>query len=608
MTATNRDEDDPGNRSDVSAAEDTADVVPTGAAAGGVGAGVTPTVGPRLTFPQAPQTQLEELISELPARARDVLNVQGRLQSLLRANALVVDDLRLPVVLRHVVTAACGLVQARSGALGIINADGDLEQTVHAGIDSPDGSRTGDSGAGVSVSGLPVDFPMPVRLSNLNAAPAAVESPAGEAAKANFLGVPIRVRGKIYGYLYLAGSDADTQFSAEDEQLVTALAATAGAAVGNALLYEETVQQRTWLTASTELAQTLFAGTTEEPLRLLLGFAMRGASADMAAFTVPISGTEARVQAAAGTLAGTVGSVVDLDRTFVGRVLRSGTPLLIGGDDITGFDTGGSDDATVSVAGVIGVPLLGAVSGVLGVLTVARFPGSAVFTMNDRDQLAGFLNHAGIALQLETVRGEHESLLRIQDHERIAADLHDHAIQELFAVGMGLQGMLGGIHRPDQRARINGYIDALDSTIQRIRSTIFQIQIEPAAHRTLTMQVLAILKEQITDLGIATEVEFAGPLDLGMPPALIDDIMAVTREALLNTARHSRASLVHLGMRLAGDVLTIDITDNGTGTGDPPDAGGQAHLRRRAETHRGTLTVDLPPGGGTHLRWTANLR
>ncbi len=560
---------------------------------------------PALTFSEVSHTQLEELISQLPAGVEGVLNVQRRLQALLQANAVVADDLSLPAVLHNVVTAACELVQARHGVLGMVGPDGGLGQTVHADV-LPAGSG-GSSGLSVTDNAQALDdFPAPVRLSTLNAPPAAGESVTDHPTTGDFLGVPIRVRGVVFGNLYLTDS-ANGQFTAEDEQLVTAVAATAGVAIAHAKLHEETLQQRTWLSASTELAQTLFAGTAGPPLDLLLGFAVRGAAADMAMFAVPISDDRAWVQAAAGALAEMAGTVVNVDRTFVGRVIRTGTPILFSRDDIS-EGAHNSDDLSAGVGGVLGVPLLGTDSdGVVGALIVARSPGGPAFTENDRDQLAAFVGHAGIALQLETARGEHEALLRVEDHERIAADLHDHVIQELFATGMGLQGMLGGIYRLDQRTRINGYIDALDATIGRIRSTIFQIQIEPEKHRTLTTQILAVLEEQATDPGLTTAVEFHGPLDLGLPPGLIDDILAVTRESLSNIARHAGASTVRLGIRLAEGVLSIDVTDNGTGVADPLRGTGLSNLLRRAETHGGAMTIDTPPGGGTHLRWTARL-
>ena len=147
---------------------------------------------------------------------------------------------------------------------------------------------------------------------DLRAHPAAVGFPAAHPPMTSFLGVPIRVHGELFGNLYLTDG-ANGEFTTEDEQLITALAGTAGTAIANARLHQETVQQRRWLDASSELTQTLFARTartkrtTEAPLDALVRFAMQAAAADMASFSAPLTDQTAVVQAASGALTGTVG-------------------------------------------------------------------------------------------------------------------------------------------------------------------------------------------------------------------------------------------------------------------------------------------------------------
>ena len=70
------------------------------------------TAAAELSFADAPRLHLEDLLEQLTGQARDVLNTQGRLRALLRANAAVASDLSLPVVLRRIVRAARELVDA----------------------------------------------------------------------------------------------------------------------------------------------------------------------------------------------------------------------------------------------------------------------------------------------------------------------------------------------------------------------------------------------------------------------------------------------------------------------------------------------------------------
>ena len=170
--------------------------------------GFPPTAGADqdLSFPDVPRLALEQLIGQLTERAQDVLAAQGRLRGLLRANAAVVDELSLPMVLRHVVEGARELVHARYGAVGVIGTDGGLEQFIHIGMDDDVVDRIGDLPTGQGILGLLIRHPDLVRLTDLRTHPAAVGFPDGHPPMTSFLGVPIRVRGQVFGNLYLADS------------------------------------------------------------------------------------------------------------------------------------------------------------------------------------------------------------------------------------------------------------------------------------------------------------------------------------------------------------------------------------------------------------------
>ena len=116
-------------------------MLPAAQLPGGVRA---PDAAARSSFPDVPRLELDQLLVQLVHRADDVLAAQGRLRGLLRANALVVGDLSLPVVLRQIVGASRGLLGARYAVLGALARDGELEQFVHAGIDDELVKKVGD--------------------------------------------------------------------------------------------------------------------------------------------------------------------------------------------------------------------------------------------------------------------------------------------------------------------------------------------------------------------------------------------------------------------------------------------------------------------------------
>src|ERR1700712_1334261 len=114
-----------------------------------------------LSFPDAERGELDQAISDLVDKAKDVLSTQGRLRALLRANQVVVEQLDLPVVLERIVTAAVELVGAQYGALGVVSPHGGLEQFINVGM-PPDVARVvGHLPEGHGLLGALIDDPRP---------------------------------------------------------------------------------------------------------------------------------------------------------------------------------------------------------------------------------------------------------------------------------------------------------------------------------------------------------------------------------------------------------------------------------------------------------------
>jgi signal transduction histidine kinase len=114
---------------------------------------------------------------------------------------------------------------------------------------------------------------------------------------------------------------------------------------------------------------------------------------------------------------------------------------------------------------------------------------------------------------------------------------------------------------------------------------------------------MEIIDEHAPQLGFTASASFTGTLDPG--ETLAHDILAVTREALSNCARHARATAVTISLAQQDELITLDITDNGRGLGTPTRSSGLASMRRRAENNGGNLQITAPTGGGTRLTWTS---
>ncbi|HEV2536647.1 MAG TPA: GAF domain-containing protein [Streptosporangiaceae bacterium] len=553
-----------------------------------------------LGFTDIPRLELDQLLVHLVDRADDVLATQGRLRGLLRANALVAGELSLPVVLRQIVAAARDLVGARYAALGVLGRDGELEQFVHAGMDEELVGRIGELPKGRGILGLLIGKPVPLRLADLSAHPASTGFPPGHPPMTGFLGVPVRIGEEVFGNLYLTERSRGGEFTAEDEQLAIALAAAAGAAISNARQFAESEQRRRWLDASAELAPLLLSGKAVQPHALITQLAAAAADADFGTLAVPHGADQIIVTSVTGELAaGMMNQAEALADSLAGQAIRTGKPSLV---------TGARREPVAAALGAGTGPLivvpLAAGEQVRGALMLGRLAERPGYTETDLGMAASFAGHAAMAMELAQARADQISLAQAEDHDRIAGDLHDHVIQELFALGMTLQGHAARTD-PATAERVNSCADTVDEIIKKIRTSIFGLHQPRAATTGLPGRVMEIIDEHTAQLGFTPGIRFAGPLDPGPDEALAHDILAVTREALSNCARHALATAVTISLALQDGLIILDITDNGRGLGTPARSSGLSSMRHRAEHNGGTLELTTPAAGGTRLVWTA---
>ena len=562
-----------------------------------------------------PRLELDQLLTQLVDRAQDVMAAQGRLRGLLRANRLIGGDLALPVVLRRIVEAACELVHAPYGALGVISPDGGLEQFIHVGIPSDVVARIGHLPEGRGLLGAVIKDPHPIRLRNIAEDERSVGFPPGHPQMSSFLGVPVRVRGEVFGNLYLTGHDA-LELTAEDEELVTSLATTAGIAIENARLYEESRRRQEWLQASTDITRQLLASDGEDPLQVIARRLQQIADADAVNVVLPTpDGKRLKVEVATGAGADQLLAIsYPMQDTVSQLVLDTGQPVLIA-------DISTEHERTVHLIDVVGVgplmvlPLVGT-QRVRGALVVGRLQGRTLFTAADLDMATTFANHAAVALELADARADRERIALLEDRDRIARDLHDHVIQRLFGAGLTVESVAAGLGVDPRAPRLAQVVDDIDETIRQIRTSIFQLRGTLGPHSgAARAHVLAIVAELAPLLGFSPHVDFSGPIDALVSEAVLDDVSAVVREGLSNVARHAHAGWATVRLHAARGLLALEITDDGVGVGDTARRSGLANLVIRAESRAGSCTLTSPTRrgaagdeeGGTRLLWTIPL-
>ncbi len=163
----------------------------------------------------------------------------AKLRRVLEATLLLEADLDLSVLLRHLIEEACSMTSARYGALGVLNDQGTaLSEFLTVGLEPEQERRIGPRPTGQGVLGLLITDPRPLRLANLGSHPDSFGFPPEHPPMTSFLGVPIKVRGDVYGNLYLTEKIGWSEFTRDDEALVEALALAAGIAIERARLHQ----------------------------------------------------------------------------------------------------------------------------------------------------------------------------------------------------------------------------------------------------------------------------------------------------------------------------------------------------------------------------------
>jgi len=244
---------------------------------------------------------------------------------------------------------------------------------------------------------------------------------------------------------------------------------------------------------------------------------------------------------------------------------------------------------------------------VRAVISFARVSSRRGFTDDDLQSATEFARQAMVALELVEARHAERALAVMDDRERIARDLHEHIVQELFALSMGVRNLACVSDRADHAVRLNRYVDTIDGVITDIRTSIFRLQPRRHDHQGLQSRLLDLVDSYVEPLGFTARARFRGALDLAVDPDLAEDVLAVAREGLSNCARHAQASSVDLSVTVINDRLTVQIADNGVGPGNPTRSSGLTNLRTRAEQNHGTLAVQAVDGGGTRLTWAVRL-
>ena len=532
----------------------------------------------------------------------------NRLRALVETGIAINSELSLDGVLERIVEAAARVTAARYAALGVIDPAGSgLERFVTYGIEPEVQTQIGDPPHGRGILGVLIHDARPLRLHDLTGDPRSVGFPPGHPPMHSFLGVPIVLRGVAYGNLYLTEKEGG-DFTDEDEELLTLLAAQAAVAVENARLYESATAWSQQLESLNEVGAALVGELELDPLLDLIATRLRELiGARLVAIALP-AGEGLRIAAVDGEGANellAVGVLTDESKTK--RVLERGRSERV---DSLLEDPEVNQEIARRLGATTGlyVPLR-ARDRPIGVLVAHNKLGrDQRFTSGDLRLAEQFALRASIAVDLSQ-RVARDALRRVVagqevERRRLARELHDETGQALTSILLGLRAVDEAGDPEHVKAAVSDLRELVVATLQDVRRLAVQLRPKALDDFGLVPALERLVQTFSESSGISVELEAQLGEDR-LPTEVETTIYRIVQEALTNVVKHAEGTRVSILLVRRDGTGTVVIEDDGRGFVPEAlraDSIGLEGMRERVALLDGRLTIETAPGAGTTLR------
>lgn len=229
--------------------------------------------------------------------------------------------------------------------------------------------------------------------------------------------------------------------------------------------------------------------------------------------------------------------------------------------------------------------------------------------VNTAGDIVAFLGISKDMSAHRQIEAQERRLAVFEDRERIGMELHDGAIQSLYAVGLGIEAV-GQVIESNPvlaRERLDQARDAVNDVIREIRSYIVDLRPDAFGTGGLVHGINVLAAETRRNTKIETSVEISPLADRALTADQAQQIFQIVREALSNISRHAAARRVQISLQIDHGAWNLAVTDDGAGFDPAMRQSGGFGLRNMQERSRrlsGTLMVDSHPGAGTTVRLT----
>ena len=530
-----------------------------------------------------------------------------RLRAIVDAGVALASELSLDAVLQKIAEAAADLTGARYAALGVLDPSAQgLERFVVTGIDEATQAAIGDLPQGRGVLGALIQDARPLRLDDLSTDPRSVGFPPNHPSMKSFLGVPILLRGVVYGNLYLTEKAGGGPFTQEDEELVVLLSSQAAVAIENARLYEAATRWSKQLESLNEIANALVSETDlARTLDLVAARLRELVQARIVLIALPAHEGGLVVRAIDGA-EGLVGRRLEQDGSKAGRVLDRGRSERVDSmiDDV---EVDQELSRRLAARSGLYVPML-LRDRPIGIIA-AHDKDAADPRFSDEDlRLAEvFAARAAVAVDLSE-RVARDSLRRVVsaqelERRRLARELHDETGQALTSILLGLKSLEDVADERELAESTRRLRELVVTTLQDVRR--LAVELRPTALDDFGL--VPALERLVETFREQTGIEVDLEPRLGeerLPSDVETTLYRITQEALTNVVKHAHAKRVSIVLTRRDGSISAVIEDDGQGFQEGKGSGnglGLLGMQERVALVDGRLSVESSPGSGTTL-------
>ncbi len=529
-----------------------------------------------------------------------------RLRLLVEAGITLSSELELDALLQRIVEVAAELTEARYAALGVVDESGErLERFLTTGITDDERAAIGAEPVGRGVLGAVIHDARPLRLANVQDDPRSVGFPPNHPPMTTFLGVPVLLRDRVYGNLYLTDKGGGEEFTIEDEELTRLLAGQAAVAVENARLHESSTRWLRHLESLNEIGGALAGQIELDPLLGVVAARLRSLIGARLVLVGLVDGADSlRIVAADGDRAADLlDERLALRGSKMGRVLeRARVETVEALDEDPEVDHALIDSLHFTTGLYVPLVVDGRAIGV--VVAHDRDGDDPRFGYEDVRAAESLAQRASIAVDLSRRVGR-DAVRRVVEAQeleraRLARELHDETGQALTSILLGLRSLETSLDSDDSREALASVRELVVSTLHDVRR--LAVELRPAALDDfgLAPAIERLVDTHRQDASIAIDLEIRLG-DRRLPADVETTMYRIVQEALTNIAKHAAATKISVLLTRTPDAAVLVVEDDGEGfdSSRTTDGLGLAGMRERIALVGGRLRVETSAGSGT---------